>query len=321
MARMVTVAAVAWSAAQGQTVDAALVKATDLLRQAAVARPDLVIFPELFLHAGLPLERWTGCDPLPNPLTDHWGAQARKHALNLVVPMPVRIGERCFNCAVVLDRQGRIVGHYAKTHPTTGELKAGITPGTGPVVHQLDIGRITNTICFDINFPGTAEQIQDLDVDLVCFHSMFAAGQMLNQWALTCGACVLSAYHEESRLVDMTGQDLAAIGHRYEACRSCNLLPVLTGQLNFDRRLFHLDYNVADFDGQHGGLHRLLAECPDRVTVDYNFSGGVFALGAREGVSLADLVRCYGLESRCDYFRRTRRAETEVRATLGSRPA
>ncbi len=122
MARYVTVSSIAWGIAPGQSFADGLREATDLLHLAAVARPDLIIFPELFLHATLPIERWLEAGPLPNAVSDHFAALARQHQVNLVVPMPVLDGGKCFNSAVVMNRQGEIVGRYDKVHPTIGEI-------------------------------------------------------------------------------------------------------------------------------------------------------------------------------------------------------
>jgi len=303
MARYVTVSSIAWHAAGGQPVASACEEAAALLRLAAVAKPDLVIFPEIFLHAGQPFEHWVQADPLPNPLTDFFGTLARAYHTNLVIPMPIAVEGRCYNSAVVLDRAGEIVGHYDKTHVTIGELEAGVTPGGGPRVFTLDFGRIANAICFDVNFTHLADTLQQMEVELLCFHALFTGGQLLNHWALTIGAYVLSAYREDSRLIDMTGHELMRIGNRYEAFGMWKLPPILTARLNLDRKLFHHDYNIADFDGKHGGVHRLLAECADRVTIDHNYPAGVCAIGALEGVSLDELIARYGLMTRNAFFR------------------
>ena len=302
MARNVTVSSIAWSAVSGQSVADALVEATALLRLAAVAKPDLIIFPELFLHGGQPMAVWAHGDPLPSALSEHFSALAREYHTNLVVPLPTDVGGVTYNSAVVIDRQGKIVGQYDKTHSTLGELNAGIHPGCGPRAFDLDFGRISHAICYDINFTHLADEIQQLDVDLVCFHSMFTGGQLLNHWALTCGAYVLSAYREDSRLIDMTGRELMSIGHRYEQVSMWKLAPILTARLNLDRRLFHVDYNVADYDGTNGGVHRMLAECADKVTLDHNLTASVIAIGALEGVTLPELIARYGLQPRNQYF-------------------
>lgn len=315
MARNVTISSIAWHAASGQSVESARDEAAELLRLAAVAKPDLVIFPEIFLHAGLPFAHWAQSDALPNPLTDFFGKLARAYHTNLVIPIPIVVDGRCYNCAVVLDRAGEIVGHYAKTHLTIGELEVGVTPGSGPRVFTLDFGRIANAICFDLNFPHLADALQQLEVDVLCFHALFAGGQLLNHWALTVGAYVVSAYKEDSRVIDMTGSELMRIGNRYEVFGMWKLPPILTTRLNLDRKLFHSDYNIADYDGQHGGVHRLLAECADRVTIDYNFPVGVCAIGALEGTSLDELIARYGLVPRNEFFRL---AQERLRAATGA---
>jgi hypothetical protein len=304
MARFATVTSIAWTAAPGQTVAEACAHAGSLARAAAAHQPDLIIFPEVFLQNGLHGDIWAQGMPLPNPATDYFSALAREIRANLVVPMILTVEGDTYNSAVVIDRQGAIVGRYDKVHPTIAELEAGVRPGEGARVHQLDFGRIGHAICFDLNFPHLAEEMRDMDVDLIGFYSMFAGGQMLNHWAFTTGAYLLSAYTEESHLIDMTGQDLTSMGQRYEAYRYWPLPPTLTARVNLDRRLFHVDYNIGDYNGQHGGVLKLLAERPHAVTLDFNHTAGVVAIGAQEGATLADLVAQYGLEPRNAYFRR-----------------
>ena len=306
MARNVTISSIAWSAEQDQPVTEACAKVTELLRLAAKAKPDLVIFPELFLHCGQRASMWTQPDPLPNAITDHFGMLAKELGTNLAIPLPITENGRIYNSAVVINRRGEIVGHYDKTHLTPGEQKAGVSPGGGPKVHALDFGRIGHAICYDLNFSHLAEEMQTMDVEVLCIHSMFAGGQLLNHWALTAGAYLLSAYQEESVLIDMTGAELMRIGNRYEQFNIWKLPPVLTVRVNLDRRLFHVDYNVADYDGAHGGVHRLLAECADKATIDHNLPASVLAIGALEGVTIQELIDRYNLWTRNDFFRQSR---------------
>ncbi len=313
MARYVTISSIAWGIAPGQAFEDGLQRATELLRLAAVARPDLIIFPELFLHHNLPIERWCEAGPLPNPVTEHFSALARECRVNLVIPIPTVVDGRCYNSAVVLDRMGEIVGKYDKVHPTIGEMRRGITPGAGPAVHALDFGRIAHSICYDLNFPHQAEALQMEEVDLICFHSMFTGGQLLNHWALMAGAYVISAYEEDSRLIDMTGLDLMSIGRRYEQFSLWKLHPIMTARLNFDRRLFHVDYNIADMEHEQSGINRLLTERAYQVTIDHNYPASVFALGALEGVTVPELCAEYGLQTRNAYFRQSAAIEAELR--------
>lgn len=303
MARHVTVTTIAWNAASGQTPESALAEATTLFRLAAVAKPDLVVFPELFLHGGSVNGLHGKAPALPNTETDHFGRLAREYGTHIALGLPVAADGRMYNSAVMIDRQGDIVGRYDKMYPTLGELEQGVAPGAAPVVHTLDFGRVGHVICYDANFPELATAYRDLDPNLICFHSMFAGGPLLESWALTVGAYLVSAYAEESRVIDMTGVELGRTGNRYEQHNGWKVPPILTVRLNLDRQLFHGDGNYTGIPG-HGPLQRLLAERAHQVTVDHNYPASVFALGAREGVTLADLMRQYGLEPRNAYFRR-----------------
>ncbi len=305
MARNVAVTTIAWNATAGQTPESALAEATTLFRLAAVAKPDLVVLPELFLHGGSVKALHGKAPTLPNAETDHFGRLAREHRTYVALGLPVAASGRLHNSAVMLDRRGDIVGRYDKMYPMPSELEQGVAPGAAPVVHDLDFGRVGHVICFDANFPELALAYRDLDPDVLCFHSMFAGGPLLENWALTVGAYLVSAYAEESRVIDMTGVELGRTGNRYEQHNGWKIPPILTVRLNLDRKLFHGDGNYTGAPGS-GPLQRLLAEHAHQVTVDHNYPASIFALGAREGVTLAELIRQYGLEPRNAYFRRAR---------------
>jgi hypothetical protein len=124
---------------------------------------------------------------------------------------------------------------------------------------------------------------------------------------LTSGAYLLSAYIEDSRLIDMTGLDIKCVGRRYEQFDLWKLPPILTARLNLDRRLFHIDFNCTS-PGRDAKMHKLLAECAGKVTLDHNFTASVIALGALEGITLQELIERYDLEPRNAYFQRALQA-------------
>jgi len=78
---------------------------------------------------------------------------ARTYAMFVVLPIAARYQGRLQNVALVFDRRGDIVGHYAKVHPTRIEMKQGIEPGDTFPVFDLDFGRIGICICHDLSFP------------------------------------------------------------------------------------------------------------------------------------------------------------------------
>lgn len=87
------------------------------------------------------------------PTADLARGIAREHRMSVILPIDARLGGRVQNLALVIDRSGSIVGHYAKVHPTRGEMARGIVEGDDFPVFDLDFGRVGVVICHDLSFP------------------------------------------------------------------------------------------------------------------------------------------------------------------------
>ena len=84
---------------------------------------------------------------------------ARDYAMAVVLPLAARYRGRLHNIALVFDRRGTIIGHYAKVHPTRGEMAQGIEAGDTFPVFDLDFGRIGVCICHDLSFPESTRAL------------------------------------------------------------------------------------------------------------------------------------------------------------------
>src|SRR5205823_14880352 len=121
-----------------------------------------------------------------------------------------RRGNRTFNAAVLLNRQGQVAGIYHKMHPTIGEIRRGITPGTEATVFDTDFGRIGCAICYDLNFRDVIEGLAGGGAELIFFPSMYRGGLQLSIWAFDFGVPIVSATPGEgSAIVDPLGRVLA----------------------------------------------------------------------------------------------------------------
>ncbi|MGH6719711.1 MAG: carbon-nitrogen hydrolase family protein [Alphaproteobacteria bacterium] len=126
--------------------------------RAAKARADVVIFPELALSAGYTLgdKFYDVAETIPGPSTEALGAKAREHGMHVIVGMAERDATgTVFNAAVILGRDGRVIGSYRKTHifpPTEGFFAV----GTDLSVFDLDFGRVAIPICYDLEYPEPA---------------------------------------------------------------------------------------------------------------------------------------------------------------------
>jgi hypothetical protein len=250
MARHIRVTSIAFSGVepgadhQARTRD----KMADYLEQAAVAKPDLVILPEIFNLYGLPVDQWPeAAETIPGPLTDRAAEIAARHRMYICVPTYERDGDRLYNTAAFIDREGRVIGKYHKYQPTVSEMELGVVPGVDAEAFETDFGRVGAAICFDLKFVEVGQHLAANGARLVCFPSAFIGGERLQHWARDFGFYLLTANNARCYLVDMSGRMLGSTGYEDNQVRWGYLPPILSGVINMDRMFFHLDGNQLKF--------------------------------------------------------------------------
>ena len=90
---------------------------------------------------------------IPGPATDVLAGFARRYKMLVVASLPEWDGPVCYNTAVIVGRDGSLVGRYRKTHLPQGEAELGITAGDCLPVFDTDIGCVGLQICYDHFFP------------------------------------------------------------------------------------------------------------------------------------------------------------------------
>ena len=90
---------------------------------------------------------------IPGPATDVLAALARRYQMLIVVSLPEWVGTLRYNTAVIIGRDGSIVGRYRKTHLPLGELVSGTEGGDAFPVFDTDIGRVGLQVCYDHMYP------------------------------------------------------------------------------------------------------------------------------------------------------------------------
>lgn len=80
---------------------------------------------------------------------------------------------RLFNTAIVV-RNGRLIGRYRKVHLLTAEHA--FTPGDKNCVFEVDRLRFGINICYDTNFPDTAQKVAETGASLIvcCANNMMS---------------------------------------------------------------------------------------------------------------------------------------------------
>ncbi len=127
------------------------------MQQVAKAGGQAILLPELFLTGYFLDEQLVSlAEPLDGPSLRRLSALARHHQLLTICGWPEATGgPRPYNSAVVIERDGTVVGRYRKTHLFGREPEFF---AAGDRLHPFDtsVGRIGVLICYDMEFPETA---------------------------------------------------------------------------------------------------------------------------------------------------------------------
>ncbi len=284
------------------------------LAATAIPKPDLVVFPEFATVTGIPgLERQLeAAEPIPGPTTERLSEVAAKHNMYIVLPGPERAGDKIYNSAAFIGRDGEIVGVYRKYQPTDYEMEAGVTPGEDVPAFELDFGKVGAAICFDMKFVEVGQTMARNGARLCAFCSMFAAGQRLWHWARDFGMYVVSACPKMSYIVDMGGgRDLAFTGAAIAEVANASVPPIATALINMDRCQFHLDYNNAK-------LKDIFAKYGSRVEIQIYRPEAHFTMASlMDDVTVDDIIAEFELEPWVDYLDRARRMRAEKLGKAG----
>jgi predicted amidohydrolase len=133
-----------------------------LLTQAGAAGCDIVAYPEDvqgIAHYGYYYaepDLFAGyVETVPGPTTERISKVARRHHMHVVFGTYERIGDAIYNTAVLMGRDGQIIGKYHKVQLPDVE-RWSVTPGDSFPAFETDFGTVGVMICYDINFPEVA---------------------------------------------------------------------------------------------------------------------------------------------------------------------
>lgn len=286
------------------TLQENLATAQSILETARSYRPDLVLLPEAFPLAGMPLARLSEvAEPVPGPIYEMLAAHCRAGHFNLVAGHVTVEKGRYYNQALVLDRSGTLVGSYRKNYPVEEEIRCGVEPGSQPAAFDLDFGRIGVAICFDLNWPSLWASLEAEQIDFACWISAYEGGFPVKSYAWTHRYPIVSSvwpYH--ARVVDLTGEVLTSTS-RWSRIAVCDL--------PLDRVLLHTDLQIDK-------IAQIQARYGDAVAVrTYTEEHWILLESRSPELSVQSILEEYGLVSYQDYIRRC----TAVRDQTLARPS
>ena len=206
------------------------------LNAAGAAGVDVAVLPESVLQAD-------------SALVATLSRIAEAHGIYVIAPIKeADEGEArlIYNTALVLDRQGRLVGKYRKRFPFWGfpeDPPAPTRPGGSagacqpPPVFDTDFGRVAVLICFDVNFTELWMHLAARGARIVFWPSMYEAGKLISALARVFHINIISAVpteHAPPQMLDMAGEGLPASTYAHP-----DGFHVYTTEVNLQDQLIH----------------------------------------------------------------------------------
>jgi len=171
---------------------------------------DLILFPEATAAVDTGLSYADVADPIPGSITRQYGELAKRKNAYVVAGIDEREGSAVYNSAVLIDRQGHVVGKYRKVYIPREEIEVGITPGTDYPVFDTDFGRIGIMICWDVQYPEPARALGLRGAEIILLpiwdgnQTLTTARAIENQVFL-----VTSSYGAPTQILDPNGEQIA----------------------------------------------------------------------------------------------------------------
>lgn len=208
--RIVKVATVHHKPQRSKSAQDNLNKFAVLIDQAGAQKADIVCLPEAITMVGTGISYVNSSEPIPGPSTKFLGEAAKKNHVYIVAGLLERDGEIVYNTAVLINREGKLVGKYRKVSLPREEIDGGITPGDSYPVFDTEFGKIGMMICWDVTFPDAAKTLAQHGAEIIMmpiaggYLKLAMARALENQVYL-----VSSTYDMISAVFDLEGNVIA----------------------------------------------------------------------------------------------------------------
>ncbi|WP_256761031.1 carbon-nitrogen hydrolase family protein [Cohnella sp. WQ 127256] len=139
----------------------------EVLDKSGSHHPDIICLTETFYEGSVELPLTDKCQSIPGLLTNEIGKKAVAYNCYVLFTMYEREKEHIYNTAVLIGRDGGIVGKYRKMHLPLYEAESGVMPGSGHGIFDTDFGRIGVLICYDQEFPESSRILALLGAEVI----------------------------------------------------------------------------------------------------------------------------------------------------------
>ncbi|HEX7861572.1 MAG TPA: carbon-nitrogen hydrolase family protein [Verrucomicrobiae bacterium] len=194
------------------------------------SRPDIICLPEGISVVGTSKFYFDVGESLPGPTSTRLGSLAKELNSYIVAGIYEKEGSVLYNTALLLGRDGKLIGKYRKTHLPREEWEAGITPGDEYPVFDTDFGKVGLIICWDVQFPEPSRAMARKGAELLLLpiwggNETLAKARAIENHVFL----VSSSYDMKTFVVDPEGKVLA------EATKEN---PVAFADLHLDQKIY-----------------------------------------------------------------------------------
>lgn len=147
---------------------------------------DLLLLPELFLtgyNIGDKVSDWAEC--IDGPSARKIAALAALHNMAIHYGFAEREGERIYNAAACVDRNGHLLARHRKLLLPPGFEGDHFYPGETYTSFEIEGIKVATLICYDAEFPETFRAVASAGAELVLVPTALGA-----QWGVVANAVI-----------------------------------------------------------------------------------------------------------------------------------
>lgn len=227
--------------------------------KAGKEKPDIICLSEAVYSGNVNLPLIEKSESIPGRLTNAVSEKARIYGTHIIVDLLEKEGEHIYNTAVLIGRNGQIIGKYRKTHLPLSEAEWGVEPGNDYPVFDTDFGRIGIMICWDHWFPEVARILRIKGAEVLFVSTMGNAYIQSIARAVDNGVHVVVAGNHgsmPSRIINPEGKIIGEIADEHQG--------VCVAEIDLDKRYYTPWLSV----GTDGEAHSIFLK--ERRTDTYN---------------------------------------------------
>jgi predicted amidohydrolase len=182
---------------------------------------DVILLPEGITVVGTPKSYAEVAERVPGPTTRRLSELARTKKAYVAAGIYEREGQAVYNTAVLIDREGNLVGKYRKVYLPREEVEKGLTPGNSYPVFQTDFGKVGLMICYDVFFSDPARALAAQGAEMILMpiwggdETLAKARAIENKVFL-----VASGYDHPTYVMDPDGERLSEAREEGKAARA-----------------------------------------------------------------------------------------------------